>query len=149
MVGLAPTAKAADVLAAALDIPAENTAKWLTGHAHNTTRCATRRQLLDRAAAAQTAGRHKRAAATTAAVTKLDAQIRRCELQPGQRVRVLAGDRGNVPELATVRRFTHEWERVASIRLRVGNTQAIDDYAANGRIRGGATTDMMDAAYTA
>jgi conjugative relaxase-like TrwC/TraI family protein len=194
VVGLAPTAKAAEVLADSLGIATENTAKWLTEHAHNTDRRQRLRQLLDQATTATAAGRHRDATRGTASAAALREQIRRWELRPGQLLvideasmsgtlaldqlttqaraasakillvgdwaqlsavesggafRMLVNDRADAPELSTVRRFTHQWERAASIRLRVGDTRAIDDYLSHGRVRGGAAADMMAAAYGA
>jgi hypothetical protein len=48
VLGLAPSAAAAQVLADAVAIPAENTAKWLTEHARNTDRLTRLGQLQDR-----------------------------------------------------------------------------------------------------
>src|SRR5690606_31175732 len=84
VVGLAPTAKAAEVLAGSLGIATENTAKWLTEHAHNTDRRQRLRPLLDQAAAATAAGRHRDAARAMASAAALREQIRRWELRPGQ-----------------------------------------------------------------
>lgn len=194
VVGLAPTAKAADVLADSLGIATENTAKWLTEHTHNTERRRRLRQLLDQATSARTIGRHRDAARAMASAAALRGQIRRWELQPGQLLvideasmsgtlaldrlttqaraagakvllvgdwaqlsavesggafRMLVNDRADAPELSTVRRFTNQWERAASVRLRVGDVRAIDDYLAHGRVHGAAAADMMSAAYTA
>ncbi|MFT8396561.1 ATP-dependent DNA helicase, partial [Propionibacterium sp.] len=62
---------------------------------------------------------------------------------------LLVHDRGDVPELADVHRFTHAWEKTASLDLRHGRTEVIDTYDANGRIYDGETEKMIDAAYTA
>jgi conjugative relaxase-like TrwC/TraI family protein len=43
-------------------------------------------------------------------------------------------------------RFRAAWERVASLRLRVGDTTVLAEYDQHGRIRGGAPEQMMDAA---
>jgi conjugative relaxase-like TrwC/TraI family protein len=194
VVGLAPTAKAAEVLADSLGIATENTAKWLTEHTHNTNRRQRLRELLDQATTARDAGRHRDATRAAASAAVLREQIRRWELRPGQLLiideasmsgtlaldrlttqaraagakvllvgdwaqlsavesggafRMLAGDRADAPELTGVRRFSHEWERAASVRLRIGDHRAIDDYITHERVRGGADADMMDAAYTA
>ncbi|MFW6033848.1 MAG: AAA family ATPase, partial [bacterium] len=194
VVGLAPTAKAAEILAGALDITTENTAKWLTEHARNPDRRERVRSLLDQAASARDAGQPRAAATATVNAAAAQQQIRRWELQPGQLVivdeasmcgtlaldtlttharqagakvllvgdwaqlsavesggafRMLVTDRADAPELSTVRRFEQRWERTASVRLRIGDTRAIDTYAEHGRVRGGATDDMTDAAYTA
>ncbi|MFW6034276.1 MAG: MobF family relaxase, partial [bacterium] len=191
VIGLAPTAKAADVLAQTLGVTTENTAKWLAEHANNADRRSRLRQLMDNAASAHRAGNVRRAARAVAAAKAIRTQISRWELRPGQLVvvdeasmcgtlaldrlaqqarhagaklllvgdwaqlsavesggafRMLVNDRADTPELSTVRRFHQPWERTASIQLRVGDTRAIDAYHANGRIRGGAATDMIDAA---
>lgn len=62
---------------------------------------------------------------------------------------LLVRDRDDAPELVDVRRFHHDWERHASLRLRVGDTDVIDTYQAHDRIHDGDTEAMLDAAYTA
>ena len=64
---------------------------------------------------------------------------------------MLVRDRGDglAPELTGVRRFTHEWERTASVQLRLGDTSALDTYGHHGRLVGGTGEDMLDAAYQA
>src|ERR1019366_8386608 len=48
---------------------------------------------------------------------------------------LLVKDRGDlVAELSDVRRFRSEWEKAASIELRLGNKAVIEDYGAHGRI---------------
>jgi hypothetical protein len=194
VIGLAPTAKAAEILAQTLGGATENTAKWLTEQTRNPDRRTRLRQLMGTAAAAQASGNRRRATAATAKAAALRAQIRRWELRPGQLLiideasmcgtlaldrlttqaraagakvllagdwaqlsavesggafRMLAGDRADVAELSTVRRFTNAWERTGSTQLRVGDVRALDTYTVNGRIHGGAAEGMMDAAYTA
>jgi hypothetical protein len=62
---------------------------------------------------------------------------------------MLARDRETPPELDSIRRFEHGWEKAASIRLRVGDESVIDTYQQHGRIAEGTRVDMLDAAYTA
>lgn len=62
---------------------------------------------------------------------------------------LLVHDRGDAPELVDVHRFTHVWEKTASLDLRHGRTDVIDSYDAHGRIHDGETEQMIDAAYTA
>ena len=63
---------------------------------------------------------------------------------------LLVRDRGDLaPELSDVRRFHHEWEKTASVELRLGNQTAIDTYEAHGRVTGGERTDMLDRLYRA
>ncbi|WP_308464346.1 hypothetical protein, partial [Ferrimicrobium sp.] len=48
-----------------------------------------------------------------------------------------------------VRRFTHAWERTASMELRVGNEEAIDAYVAHERIKEGEREELLEALYQA
>ncbi|MGH9194044.1 MAG: ATP-dependent DNA helicase, partial [Acidimicrobiales bacterium] len=194
VLGLAPTAKAARVLADSLGIPTENTAKWLHETNRNPGRREQLRRLAHQASTSPFADRSPRAARLGTAAQRVRRAIRRWELQPGQLVivdeasmagtlaldrltaqasavgakvllvgdwaqlsavesggafRMLVADRHDAPELATARRFSHPWERLASVALRVGDLTAIDAYMDNDRVRGGDTDDMITAAYTA
>ncbi|WP_246222588.1 MobF family relaxase [Phytoactinopolyspora limicola] len=195
VVGLAPSAAAADVLRDSLGIATENTAKWLhesTGPAaeHRMRRAA---HLRERRAAALSASRAS--APFDAALAQLNDVAQRWRFQAGQLVIVdeasLAGtltldtlraqvqqagaklllvgdpaqlsaaDAGGafgllthhlgdrVPQLAGVRRFTHAWERDATIRLRQGDTDVVDTYIEHGRVHSGDTEQAVDAAYDA
>ena len=62
---------------------------------------------------------------------------------------LLAHSLDDVPELVDVHRFTHEWEKTASLDLRHGRPEAIDTYEAQGRIVEGETETMVDVAYAA
>jgi hypothetical protein len=55
----------------------------------------------------------------------------------------------SVSELTDIRRFASEWEKAASIELRLGNKAAIDDYDAHGRITEGTREVLLDAIYAA
>lgn len=57
---------------------------------------------------------------------------------------LLATDRDDAPSLLDVRRFRHEWERDASLKLRIGATGAAAEYARHGRVRGGGRESMLD-----
>lgn len=48
--------------------------------------------------------------------------------------------------LTEVHRFSHAWQRAASIRLRVGDPEVLAVYDAHGRIRGGTEQEMIEAA---
>jgi hypothetical protein len=62
----------------------------------------------------------------------------------------LVKDRGDlVPELTDVRRFNSEWEKAASVELRVGNTSAIDTYEAHDRVTSGDRESLLDTVYAA
>jgi conjugative relaxase-like TrwC/TraI family protein len=194
VIGLAPSAAAAEVLAGEIGIPTENTAKWLTEHRRLPALLAEREYL------AINLVRHPHphsphASELRARLSALDSAIAERRLRPDQLVicdeASLAGtlaldeiltaaktagakvllvgdwaqlgaveaggafalvvrDRGDrVPELSEVRRFVAEWERSASVALRSGQEEAIDAYAAHGRIEGGEREQLLDAAYTA
>jgi hypothetical protein len=64
--------------------------------------------------------------------------------------RALVADRESlVPELSDVRRFQNDWEKTASVELRVGHETAIDTYSSEGRVAGGSRAEMLDALYRA
>jgi hypothetical protein len=71
-------------------------------------------------------------------------------VEAGGAFSLLAKDRGDlVAELNEVRRFASEWEKAASIELRLGTSSAIASYEANGRIRTGERQDLLDVIYAA
>jgi hypothetical protein len=191
VLGLAPSAAAAEVLAGELGIDTENTAKWLYEHRREAER-------LHRLAGcrAELASPHlspKQQSATRATVARAQADLARWQLRAGQLVivdeaslagsfaldelvraaeaagakLVLVGDPaqisaveaggmfaalvrdrdGLVPALSDVSRFTHHWEKGASVELRQGSPDAIDTYAAHGRISEGSRNEMLDALY--
>ena len=55
-------------------------------------------------------------------------------------------ERGTPIELAHVRRFNHEWERLASPRIRRGDPTALDEYVRHDRVHGGPRAHMERAA---
>lgn len=59
---------------------------------------------------------------------------------------MMAEENGTVAELEHVVRFTEEWEREASTRLRTGDTSVIEEYTRRGRIHAGLAEDMEAAA---
>ncbi len=193
VVGLAPSAAAAEVLADELGIDTENTAKWLTEHRlqpdRQTKLDRLRTQIATTNLSPDTAMKVRR---------RLDAiqgDLDRWRLRPGQLVivdeaslagtfaldelvtaagdagakvvlvgdwaqlsaveaggmfRALVADRdGHAPELCDVRRFVAAWEKTASVRLRAGNTAAIDAYQAHHRITSGDRDELLDALYQA
>jgi conjugative relaxase-like TrwC/TraI family protein len=83
VVGLAPSAAAADVLAAALQVPTENTAKWLVEHDAEPDRLRRIQQLR---AALHTTRDPTAVAALTAQVQQLAADVGRWRFHPGQLV---------------------------------------------------------------
>jgi conjugative relaxase-like TrwC/TraI family protein len=186
VVGLAPSAAAAEVLSEAVGVPTENTAKWLAETARQPGRLAELAELrtvLDRASPSL------RTRALTRRARELSADIDRWGLRQGQLVivdeasmagtfeldsltayarsagakvllvgdwaqlspvaaggafKLLATDRADTPALHDVRRFRHEWERDASLKLRAGNKSAVAQYAGHGRVHGGDREAMLD-----
>jgi conjugative relaxase-like TrwC/TraI family protein len=62
---------------------------------------------------------------------------------------MLVRHRQGPPELTDVRRFANEWEKTASLSLRHGNADALDEYQERGRLLDGDTETMLDAIYEA
>ena len=194
VIGLAPSAVAAQVLSDELGIETENTAKWLTDWRRFPEMAAVRRRLETNLA------RHPypsspAAARLRAKLRSVEQTMARSRLSPGQLVIVdeaslastfvldelvsaarqagaklllvgdwaqlgsidaggafslLVRDRGDlVPQLSDVRRFVADWERDASLGLRVGDDAVIDAYETHGRIAGGERIEMIAAIYNA
>lgn len=186
VVGLAPSAAAAEVLCEAVGVPTENTAKWLTEAARQPARLAELdelREALDRASPSlRTRGLMQRARQVAAEIDRwalrrgqlvivdeasmagtfeldsLTAYARTAgakmllvgdwaQLSPvaaGGAFKLLATDRDDTPSLHDVRRFRHEWERDASLKLRAGTKSAIAEYTLHGRVHGGDREAMLD-----
>ncbi|MDJ0356328.1 MobF family relaxase [Paenarthrobacter sp. PH39-S1] len=185
VVGLAPAAASADVLARELGITAENVAKWLY---ESVGQGAGNRA--DRFHALEAARNGSRSFASKY-LASLSLQQAQWQFKTNQLVIVdeasmlstiqlaglvhqsrdagakllLVGDpaqldsidaggilgwlhrEGKAIELTSIHRFTHEWEGSASLMLRDGNIEAIDQYAAHGRISHGDFTGMVEDAY--
>ncbi len=58
----------------------------------------------------------------------------------------LLADAGNAYELTEARRFHHQWERAASLRLRDGDPSVLEEYHRHGRIVDGGTIEQTEAA---
>lgn len=139
VVGLAPSGKAADVLATAAGCPTDTLAGFLTRHRTTTSPWRTGTTvLLDEAGMAAT-----------------DDLARLVHLAQTNRWRLVAvGDPEQLPavsrggvfahwcdtlphhSLDTPRRFDHHWEARASLALRAGHPDAVDAYVAHGRVIG-------------
>jgi conjugative relaxase-like TrwC/TraI family protein len=153
VVGLAPSAVAAQVLADDLGIRAENTAKWWQDH-QNTGASFRKGQLVivDETSLAGTLSLDR----ITAHAVEVGAKVLLvgdwAQLQSvtaGGAFSLLVHDRDDAPELVDVHRFVNDWEKTASLDLRHGRPEAIDAYADHDRITGGITEAMIDSAYTA
>jgi conjugative relaxase-like TrwC/TraI family protein len=55
-------------------------------------------------------------------------------------------ERGITYQLSEVRRFTHDWERTASLQLRAGEQTVLGEYAKHGRLMDGGTVEETEAA---
>ena len=153
VVGLAPSAVAAQVLADDLGIATENTAKWWTTHQHagNPFRPG-QLVIIDEASLAGTLSLDRITQAAEEAGAKVLLVGDYAQLQSvdaGGAFSLLIHDRNDAPELVDVHRFTHAWEKTASLELRHGRTPVIDTYLAHDRIHDGDAEAMTDAAYTA
>ncbi|MGO4785509.1 MobF family relaxase [Cryobacterium sp. W22_MBD10_FK3] len=151
VVGLAPSAAAAQVLAEDLGIPTENLAKWWQNHLdHGESFHAGQLIIVDEASLAGTLTLDRITGLATSAGAKVllvgdYAQLH--SVDAGGAFSMLVHSRADAPELVDVHRFTHEWEKTASLGLRQGNPDSIDHYIAHGRVSGGDTESMTDAAY--
>ncbi len=153
VVGLAPSAVAAQVLADDLGIATENTAKWWDTHQRTgTTFRKGQLVIIDEASLAGTLSLDRITALAEEARAKVLLVGDWAQLQSvtaGGAFSLLVHDRDDAPELGDVHRFMNEWEKTASLDLRHGRAEAIDIYAAHDRIAGGDTETMIDTAYTA
>ncbi|WP_415093472.1 MobF family relaxase [Nocardioides sp.] len=153
IVGLAPSAVAAQVLAEDLGIACENTAKWL--HEHDRGRAEFRSGqlvIIDEATLAGTLTLDRLTALAAEAGAKVLLVGDWAQLQSvdaGGAFSLLASARPDTPELTEVHRFTHEWEKTASLDLRFGRAEVIGTYVEMDRVQQGTTDEMMDAAYLA
>ncbi|MDF1488833.1 MobF family relaxase [Tessaracoccus caeni] len=153
VVGLAPSVVAAEVLADDLGIKTENTARWWT--LHNLGRVSFRAGqlvIIDEASLAGTLSldRITKIAEEAGAKVLLVGDYSQLQaVEAAGAFGLLAGDRDDTPELSTIYRFTNEWEKIASLGLRLGQTDVIDTYQDAGRIAGGDTEDVTALAYEA
>lgn len=153
VVGLAPSAAAAAVLAEDLGIACENTAKWC--YEYDQGRAALRRNqlvIIDEATLAGTMTldritAHARVAGAKVLLVGDWAQLQ--SVEAGGAFSMLAEARNDPPELVDIHRFTHAWEKSASLDLRHGRPEAVDVYLAQDRVSDGDADDMTDAAYRA
>jgi conjugative relaxase-like TrwC/TraI family protein len=67
-------------------------------------------------------------------------------VEGGGGMMLLARRHGYV-QLAEPQRFTHGWERDATLRLRAGNTTVLAEYEQHGRLRGGTPEEATEQAY--
>lgn len=151
--GLAPSAAAAQVLAADLGIGTENTAKWLHDHHAGAWNLhAGQLVVVDEASLAGTLtldALTAHAAEVGAKVVLVGDWAQLAAIDSGGAFGMLVRERDDAPELTEVRRFHAEWEKTASLHLRLGQREAITAYATHDRLHDGDTDQMVEAAYQA
>ncbi|AHI20865.1 MULTISPECIES: MobF family relaxase [Actinomycetes] len=153
VIGLAPSAAAAEVLGESLGVQAENTAKFLYEHERGRWDFQPGQLiLLDEASLAGTLTLDRIAEHAGQAGAKLvlvgdPAQL--SSVETGGAFGMLVRHRPGPPTLTDARRFVHEWEKTASLDLRRGKTAVLEDYENHGRLVDGSIERMLDAAYTA
>ena len=153
VVGLAPSAVAAQVLADDLGIETENTAMWWQNHlTKGLTFKPGQLVIVDEASLAGTLSLDRITGLAQQAGAKVLLVGDYAQLQSvdaGGAFSMLAHDRTDTVELIDVHRFHQPWEKLASLDLRHGHTSVIDTYLSHSRIQDGDTETMTDAAYTA
>ncbi len=60
---------------------------------------------------------------------------------------LLVRDRDDAPQLTSVHRFVNDWEKTASLALRLGDVSVLQTYLDQGRIRDGDHVSILDGAY--
>ncbi|MCU1678887.1 MAG: conjugal transfer protein, partial [Frankiales bacterium] len=153
VVGLAPSAVAAQVLGEDLGITTENLAKWWQNHlVSGATFSPGQLVIIDEASLAGTLSLDRVTALAASAGAKVLLVGDYAQLQSvdaGGAFSLLVHSRADVPELVDVHRFTEEWEKTASLGLRQGDPKSVDQYIRHDRIREGSTEAMADTAYEA
>ncbi|PKY69755.1 conjugal transfer protein [Brevibacterium ravenspurgense] len=153
VIGLAPSAAAAEVLGDSLGVRAENTAKFLYEHHHGHWNLeAGQLVLVDESSLAGTLALDRiteHAAEVGAKVVLIGDWAQLSAVETGGAFGMLVRHRQGAPELTDVRRFYNEWEKAASLGLRHGNMDALEDYQERGRLLDGDAEAMLDSIYEA
>ena len=153
VIGLAPSAAAAQALADDLGIACDNTAKWLHEYDHGRTELrAGQLVIIDEATLAGTTTLDRISGIAEAAGAKVLLVGDPYQLQSvdaGGAFALLVDRRTDAPELTDIHRFLNEWEKHASLALRRGEVEVISTYVRQDRIREGLTDEMLDRAYEA
>jgi conjugative relaxase-like TrwC/TraI family protein len=153
VIGLGPSATAAQALADDLGVACDNTAKWLYEYDHGRTEMrAGQLVILDEATLAGTTTLDRISGIAEAAGAKVLLVGDPYQLQSveaGGAFALLVDRRTDASELTDIHRFVNEWERHASLALRRGEVEVISTYVRQKRIREGVTDEMLDRAYEA
>jgi conjugative relaxase-like TrwC/TraI family protein len=152
VIGLAPSAMAAEVLHSEAGIASETLAKFLLDLERENPRSQLSAHsvvILDEASMARTDDLARLVAAVEAADAKVilvGDPFQLGAVGPGGLFRTLVADHG-AAELESVRRFANAWERAASLRLRAGDPMVLPVYLRHDRVSGGSREEMIDAAF--
>ncbi|QBR94342.1 conjugal transfer protein [Nocardioides euryhalodurans] len=153
VIGLAPSATAAQALADDLGVACDNTAKWLHEYDQGRTELrAGQLVIVDEATLAGTTTLDRISdigEAAGAKVLLVGDPYQLQSVEAGGVFALLVARRTDAPELTDVHRFVNEWERHASLALRRGEVEVISTYVRQKRIREGQTDEMLDHAYEA
>ncbi|MCY4725926.1 relaxase domain-containing protein [Nocardioides sp. STR2] len=153
VVGLAPSATAAQALGDDLGVACDNTAKWLHEYERGRTYLRSGQLvIIDEATLAGTTTLDRISGIAEAAGAKVLLVGDPYQLQSveaGGAYSLLVHRRTDAPELSDIHRFVHEWEKHASLALRRGEVEVISTYVRQKRIHEGLTDDMLDRAYEA
>ncbi|MFT4287881.1 ATP-dependent DNA helicase [Nocardioides sp.] len=153
VVGLAPSAAAAAVLAEDLSVQTENTAKWLFEHREGRWNLqAGQLIIVDEASLAGTLALDQitaHAREVGAKVLLVGDQQQLSAVDAGGAFGLIVRDRPDSPRLSELHRFRNEWEKQASLGLRLGDTTAIDDYIGHDRVHDGVYEAILERAYQA
>jgi ATP-dependent exoDNAse (exonuclease V) alpha subunit len=153
VIGLAPSAAAAQALADDLGVACDNTAKWLTEFDLGRTSLRGGQLLIvDEATLAGTMTLDRITGVAEGAGAKVLLVGDPYQLQSveaGGAFSLLVERRTDAPELNEIHRFANKWEKHASLALRRGEVEIIATYARQKRIREGLTDEMLDRAYDA
>lgn len=153
VIGLAPSATAAEILGKSLGVTAENVPKFL--YEHDKDRWDLRAgqlAIVDEASLAGTLTLDRltaHAAEVGAKIVLVGDWAQLSSVETGGAFGMLVRARRRVPELYTVRRFVHDWEKAASRDLRHGKHAVLDTYEEERRLHDGGLESMLDAVYTA
>ncbi|MEQ7845807.1 MobF family relaxase [Nocardioides kribbensis] len=153
VIGLAPSATAAQALADDLGVACDNTAKWLHEYDNGRTDLrAGQLVIIDEATLAGTTTLDRISGIAEAAGAKVllvgdPHQLQ--SVEAGGAFALLVDRRTDTPELTDIHRFVNEWEKHASLALRRGEVEVISTYVRQERIREGQTDEMLDRAYEA
>ena len=153
VIGLAPSATAAQALADDLSVACDNTTKWLHEYDRGRTDLrAGQLVIIDEATLAGTTTLDRISGIAEAAGAKVLLVGDPYQLQSveaGGAFALLVDRRTDAPELTDIHRFVDEWEKHASLALRRGEVEAISTYVRQKRICEGLTDEMLDRAYEA